>query len=210
MPSIFAVFRNLVWEIWFEKSGSRNLVQEIWFEKSGSTNSDFFSCSRKVVDQKKGGFILQIHLFFRLEKSGSANSDFFFWFEKSGWPEKKIKFVEPLFYNFLEKWLQIKCSSIFSDQWNYELPCPVFISAICFRDFSTPTKKMWIILKWGPSKNSLMLIAMTFAIVKWRLIEIQLKNIISFYFCTFSLITVKKNGFCSRPNCKGSAVLKHA
>ena len=27
-PLIFAVFRNLVQEIWFEKSGSRNLVQE--------------------------------------------------------------------------------------------------------------------------------------------------------------------------------------
>ena len=35
-PSIFAVFRNLVREIWVEKSGSRNLVREIWFEKSGS------------------------------------------------------------------------------------------------------------------------------------------------------------------------------
>ena len=38
---------------------------------------------------------------------------FFFWFEKSGWPEKKIQvcrttFLEPLFYTFLEKWLQIK------------------------------------------------------------------------------------------------------
>ena len=45
--------RNLVREIWFEKSGLRNLVREIWFEKSGSANSDFFSGSRKVVDQKK-------------------------------------------------------------------------------------------------------------------------------------------------------------
>ena len=36
--------RNLVREIWFEKSGSRNLVPEIWFQKSGS---------REVVDQKK-------------------------------------------------------------------------------------------------------------------------------------------------------------
>ena len=35
VPSIFAVFRNLVREIWFEKSGSRNLVREIWFENSG-------------------------------------------------------------------------------------------------------------------------------------------------------------------------------
>ena len=28
LPSIFAVLRNLVREIWFEKSGSRNLVRE--------------------------------------------------------------------------------------------------------------------------------------------------------------------------------------
>ena len=39
----------------------------------------------------------------------------FFWFEKSGWPEKKIwvcrtTFLEPFFYTFLEKWLQNKWS----------------------------------------------------------------------------------------------------
>ena len=39
VPSIFAVLRNLVWEIWFKKSGSRNLVQEKW------------------LTRKKGGFI---------------------------------------------------------------------------------------------------------------------------------------------------------
>ena len=72
------------------KSGWRNLVREIWFKKSGS---------RKVVDQKKRWFY-------------SINPPFL-WFEKSGWPEKKIRvcrttFLEPLFYTFLEKWLQIK------------------------------------------------------------------------------------------------------
>ena len=39
-PSIFAVLRNLVREIWLEKSGSRNLVREKW------------------LTRKKGGFIL--------------------------------------------------------------------------------------------------------------------------------------------------------
>ena len=29
------------------------MVLEIWFEKNGSSNLDFFSGSRKVVDQKK-------------------------------------------------------------------------------------------------------------------------------------------------------------
>jgi hypothetical protein len=47
-----------------------------------------------------------------LEKSGSANSDFFFWFEKSGWPEKKNKSLKNHFsrttFLHLEKWLQIK------------------------------------------------------------------------------------------------------
>ena len=46
-PSIFAVLRNLVWEIWFEKSGSRNLV-----------------------DQKKRWFCTIDLDFFRLEKIG--------------------------------------------------------------------------------------------------------------------------------------------
>ena len=43
-PSIFAVFRNLVRETWFEKSGSRKVVLQTQI---------FFSGSRKVVDQKK-------------------------------------------------------------------------------------------------------------------------------------------------------------
>ena len=95
-PSIFAAFRNLVREIWFKKSGSKNLVREKWFCKLW----------------------------------------FFFWFEKSGWLEKQVglyyksiffsglrkvvdqekiwvcrtSFLEPVFYTFLEKWLQIKWS----------------------------------------------------------------------------------------------------
>ena len=81
--------RFLQFEIW----GLRNLVGEIWFEKSGS---------RKVVDQKKRWFYTINPTFFR--------------FEKSGWPEKKIRvcrttFLEPLFYTFLEKWSQNKWSS---------------------------------------------------------------------------------------------------
>ena len=78
--------------MWFEKSGSRNLVHEIWLEKNGSSNLEFFSGSRKVVDQKKGGFIIYIHVFLRLKKSASA----------------RTTFLEPLFYTFREKWLQIK------------------------------------------------------------------------------------------------------
>ena len=62
-PSILAIFRNL--------------VREIWFEKSGSANSDFFSGSRKVMARKKKVRLYYKSTFFRLEKSGSANSDFF-------------------------------------------------------------------------------------------------------------------------------------
>ena len=53
------------------------MVREIWFEKRGSENSDFFSGSRKVVDQKKRWVYTINPPFFRLEKSGSSNSDFF-------------------------------------------------------------------------------------------------------------------------------------
>ena len=59
-PSIFAVLRNLVQEIWLEKSSLRI-----------------------VVDQKKSWFY-------------TINLPFF-WFEKSGWPEKKSEFAKPLF-----------------------------------------------------------------------------------------------------------------
>ena len=76
-------------EKWFQKSGSSNLVQEItvqeiWFEKNGSLSLDFFSGSRKVVDQKKRWFYTINPHFFRLKKRG--------------WPEKKkSEFEEPLF-----------------------------------------------------------------------------------------------------------------
>ena len=84
--------RNLVWEIWFKKSGSRKMVLQTWI---------FFM--RKVVDKKKNPH------FFRLEKSGSANSYFFFWFEKSGWPEKKVVlYHKSTFFLVREKWLTRK------------------------------------------------------------------------------------------------------
>ena len=59
------------------------MVREIWFEKSG-------------WPEKKGGFIPEIH-----QKSGSR---------KVVDQEKKSEFAEPLFYTFLEKWLQNKWS----------------------------------------------------------------------------------------------------
>ena len=79
----FWSLRFEVWEIWFEKSGSRNLVREKWLTR------------KKMVLYRKSNF---------------------FRFKKSGWPEKKIRvyritFLEPLFYTFLEKWLQNKCSN---------------------------------------------------------------------------------------------------
>ena len=61
----------------FEKSGSRNQVREIWFKKTSSANLDFFSGSRKVVDQKNRWIYTMNPAFFRLEKSGSSHSDFF-------------------------------------------------------------------------------------------------------------------------------------
>ena len=33
------------------------MALEIWFEKNGYSKLDYFSDSRKMVDQKKGGFI---------------------------------------------------------------------------------------------------------------------------------------------------------
>ena len=65
----------------------RKVVREIWFEKSGS---------RKVVDQKKRWFY--------------TINPHFFWFEKSGWPEKKIRVCRTTTTTFLEKWLQNKWS----------------------------------------------------------------------------------------------------
>jgi hypothetical protein len=88
----------MVREIRFQKSGLRNLV------KSGSTNSDVFSASRKVVDQKNRWVYTINPPFSRLEKSGPLNSDFFLVREK--WlTRKKNEFAEPLFYTFLQiKW----------------------------------------------------------------------------------------------------------
>ena len=60
-PSIFAVFRNLLREIWFEISGSKNLVRKIWFEKSGSANLDFFFLVREKWLTRRKNPTLQNH-----------------------------------------------------------------------------------------------------------------------------------------------------
>ena len=55
-PSIFAVFRNLVQEIWFKKYGSRNMVRVKWLTRKKGVFIPYIhkkSGSRKVVDQKK-------------------------------------------------------------------------------------------------------------------------------------------------------------
>ena len=65
-----------------------------------------------MVDQKKKVGLYQVYTinttYFRLETSGSANSDFFSGSRKVVDQKKKSEFKEPLFYTFLEKWLQIK------------------------------------------------------------------------------------------------------
>ena len=90
--------KNLVREIWFEKSGSRNLV-----EKRVSANSDFFSGSRKVVDQKN-------RWVYTIKPP-------FFWSTTFLEPDfsnqiSRTTFLEPLFYTFLETWLQNKWLSV--------------------------------------------------------------------------------------------------
>ena len=64
-----------------------------------------------MVDQKKRWFYTINPHFFRLEKIGSANSNFFSGSRKVVDQKKKSEFAEPLFYTFLEKWLQIKWST---------------------------------------------------------------------------------------------------
>ena len=66
-------------------------------EKSGSAKSDFFSGSRKLVDQKKRWVHTINPPFFRLEKGGAANSDFFSGSKKVVDQKKKSEFAEPLF-----------------------------------------------------------------------------------------------------------------
>ena len=96
-PSIFAVFTNLVQEIWFEKFGSRKVLLQtlifFWFEKSG------WPGKKLVLVYKSTFFQVGEKWFFKL--------GFFFWFEKSGWPEKKIQYCRTII-TFLEKLLQIK------------------------------------------------------------------------------------------------------
>ena len=66
------------------------MVREKWFEKSGSRNL----VREKWLTRKKRWFYTINPPFSRLEKSGR--------------PEKKIRVFRT---TFLEKWLQIKCSS---------------------------------------------------------------------------------------------------
>ena len=78
------------------------------------------------------------------EKSGSASSDFFLVREK--WlTRKKIRvcrtsFLEPLFYTFLEKWLQIKLPiAILYSQANFFFAFKVFMPSK-----QAPSKYAWV------------------------------------------------------------------
>ena len=68
---------------WFEKYGSRNMVREKWLTRK-----------KKVVLYHKSTF------FHVGEK----------WLTRKKFRVCRTTFLEPLFYNFLEKWLQIKGS----------------------------------------------------------------------------------------------------
>ena len=95
-PSIFAVFRNLVREIWVDKSGSRNLVREIWFEKSASANSDFFQFEKSGWPEKREGLYYK-SIFFQVGEKWFYKLGFFFsGSRKVVEQKKKSKFAEPL------------------------------------------------------------------------------------------------------------------
>ena len=88
-----------------QKSGLINLVQEIWFEKNSSWI--FFLVREKWLTKKKVGLYYKSTISSGWRKM-VQQTQIFFWFEKSGWPDKKFELEEPLFYIFLEKWLQNK------------------------------------------------------------------------------------------------------
>ena len=84
-------------EIWFEKSGSINLFGEIWFQKSDSANSDFFSGSRKVADQKNRWVYTINPSFSGWRRVVPQTRIFFSGSRKVVDQKKKSKFAEPLF-----------------------------------------------------------------------------------------------------------------
>ena len=135
------------------------MVREIWFEKSGS---------RKVVDKKKRWFYTINPPFFRLEKSG--------------WPEKKIRvcrttFLEPLFYTFLEKWLQIKCSNggttnseiLGLRKFSYDEP--VFFIGF---EFNHPYPRFLVLISMLLFLQEIFLISIILQYQKW-FVKVQLK-----------------------------------
>jgi hypothetical protein len=67
-----------------------------------------FSGSRKVVDQRKRWVYTINPHFSDWRKVVLQNLDFFSGSRKVVEQKKKSEFEEPLFYTFLEKWLQIK------------------------------------------------------------------------------------------------------
>ena len=80
--SIFAVLRNLLREIWLEKSGSWKVVDQKkrWFY---TINLPFFLFEKNGWPEKK----IQVCRTTFLERWRKVVREI--WFEKSGWPEKK-------------------------------------------------------------------------------------------------------------------------
>ena len=93
-PSIFAVLRNLVREVWFEKYGSRNMVREKWLTR------------KKVVLYHKSTFFLVPEKWLTRKKVVLYHKSIFFLVPEKWLTRKKIRvcrttFLEPFFYTFL-------------------------------------------------------------------------------------------------------------
>ena len=90
-------------EIWFEKYGSRNLVQEIWLEKSGWPEKKvvlYHKSTRNLVREK--WLTRKKNWFYTINPQE-------IWFKKSGWPEKKVVLYHKFTRNLVrEKWLTRK------------------------------------------------------------------------------------------------------
>ena len=87
------------------------MVLEIWFKKNGSSNLDFFSGSRKVVDQKKRWVYTINPHFFQVGEKWFSKLRFFFWFKKSDWPEKILNSPHENLINGIELGLNIHGNS---------------------------------------------------------------------------------------------------
>ena len=161
------------------------MVWEIWFKKSGS---------RKVADQKKRWIYTINSREISFKKSKRKKKKILVW---------RTTFLEPLFYTFLEKWLQNKWPTVSLSFWDvlasvskWGEGSQVLTQGLLNENFSSDSPNVHSVFKnlpWVDSK----LYSSFWEIQKfWHLILLPEPSKLKYICCNYDLKVLKFSNYC--------------